>query len=172
MLSWRFSYRSFFLSKASSMFSSHGTVSSTMMTRLTVSDHITMSGRSWVCTMWCGKWRASFRSAAIFQSLAAARNFCPCGLLTCRGGASPSWRKLMHGFGSWVGCSLATLHWVSAISESMASTRLWRHVYIWSELPQDERTCRRVPLADLHIAQVSSPVKPHCLWLAGVGRRL
>ena len=24
----------------------------------------------------------------------------------------------------------------------------------------------------LHIAQVSSPVKPHCLWLAGVGRRL
>ena len=168
----RFSYRSFFLSKASSMFSSQGTVSSTMMTRLTVSDHITMSGRSWVCTMWCGKWRASFRSAAIFQSLAAARNFCPCGLLTCRGGASPSWRKLMHGFGSWVRCSLATLHWVSAMSASMASTRLWRHMYIWSELPQDERTCRRVPLADLHIAQVSSPVKPHCLWLAGVGRRL
>ena len=41
-----FSYRSFSLSKASSMFSSHGTVSSTMMTRLTVSDRITMSGRS------------------------------------------------------------------------------------------------------------------------------
>ena len=125
-----FSYWSFFLSKASSMFSSHGTVSSTMMTRLTVSDHITMSGRSWVCTMWCGKWRASFRSAAIFQSLAAARNFCPCGLLTCRVGASPSWRKLMHGFGSWVGCSLATLHWVSVMSASMAST-LFRILKAW-----------------------------------------
>ena len=84
----RLSHRSFFLSKASSMFSSHGTVSSTMMTRLTVSDHITISGRSWVCTMWCGKWGASFRSTAITQSLAAARNICPCGLLTCRGGAS------------------------------------------------------------------------------------
>ena len=34
--------------------------------------------------MW--KWR----SAAIFQSLAAARNFCPCGLMTCRGGCYPS----------------------------------------------------------------------------------
>ena len=154
------------------MFSSQGAVSSTMMTHLTVSDHITMTGCSWVCTIWCWKWRASFRSAAIFQSLAGARNFCPCGLLTCRVGASPSWRKMMHGFGSWVGCSLATLHWVSVNSASMVSTRLWRHVYIWRELPQDERTCRMVPLADLHIAQVSSPVKPHCLWLAGVGRRL
>ena len=154
------------------MFSSHGTVSSTMMMRLTVLDHITMSGRSWVCTMWCGKWRASFRSAAIFQSLAAARNFCPCGLLTYRGGGSPSWSKLMHGFRSWLGCSLPTLHRVSVNSASMAGTRLWHLVYYWGELPQDERTCHKVPFADLHIAQVSSPVKPHCLWLAGMGRRL
>ena len=41
----------------------------------------------------------------------------------------------------------------------MVSTLLWCPVYIWSELPQDERTCCRVPLADLHIAQGSS-VKP------------
>ena len=37
--------------------------------------------------------------------------------------------------------------------------------------PQDERTCLRVSLADLHIAQVSHPVKLR-LSLAGVGRRL
>ena len=45
----------------------------------------------------------------------------------------------MHGFGSWDGCSLATLPWVSVNSGSMASSRLWRHVYIWSELPQEEK---------------------------------
>ena len=82
--------------------------------------------------------------------------------------------------GNW--CVVLGLGWAARwppytgfrlISASMASTLLWRHVYIWSELPQqDERTCHRVPLADLPIAQVSSPVKPHCLWLAGVGRRL
>ena len=47
---------------------------------------------------------------------------------------------------------------------------LGHRVYIWSELPQGERTCCRVPLADLHIAQLSSAVKPHCLWLARVRR--
>ena len=71
----RFSYRSFFLLKASSMFSSQGTVSPTMMMRFTVSDHITMSGHSWVCTMWCGKWRASFRSAAIPSPLLLRATF-------------------------------------------------------------------------------------------------
>ena len=156
---------SFFLSKASSIYPSQGTVSSMMMTCFTVSDHITMSGRSCVCTMWCGKWRVSIRSAAIFQSFAAAWNFCPYGLSRW---ASPSWSILMHG----VGCLLATIHCVSVNSANVGSTQLWCHVYIWSELPQDEKTCRRVPLADLHITQVSSPVKLHSLWLAGVGRRL
>ena len=114
-----------------------------MMTRLTVSNHITMSDRPWVWTMWCGKWRASFRSAAIFQALVAARNFCPCGVLTCWVGASPSWKKLMHRFGSWVGYSLATLHWVSVSSASMVSTRLCCQVYSWSESPlQTCTSCR------------------------------
>ena len=31
------------------------------------------------------------------------RNFCPCDWLNCRGRASSSWRKLMHGLGHWVG---------------------------------------------------------------------
>ena len=75
-------------------------------------------------------------------------------------GASHSWRKLMHGFRFWLGCSLATLHWVSVSSSNMASTRLWRQVYIWRGHPPDERTCPRVSLTDLHIAQVSSPVEP------------
>ena len=164
----RFSYRSLFLSKASSMFSSHGTVSSTMMTPLTVSDHITMSGHSSRCGV--GSEELLLGQQPSSSPLQLRGTF-----------ALVVWGLSLEETDAWfyvLGRLLVPPppphhhHWVSVISASIASTRLWRHVYIWSELPQDERTCRRVPLADLHIAQVSSPVKPHCLWLAGVGRRL
>ena len=87
--------------------------------------NITMSGHSWVCMMWCGKWKPSFRSVAIFQSLAAAINFCPCGLLTCRGGL------LLLG-GNW--CMGVGLGWAACWPPYTGSqlTRLWRQVYILS----------------------------------------
>ena len=93
-----FSYRSFFRSKASSMFSSQGTVSSTRRIRLMFSDHTTMSGRSRVWTMWDGKWSASLRSAADFQSAAPRRNLWPCPLRDVEEGALPSVQKRMNSF--------------------------------------------------------------------------
>ena len=70
----RFSYQSFLLPKAYAMFFIQGTVNSTMRSHLTESNHITMSGHSWVCIMWYRKRGSSSRSANIFQPLAGVRN--------------------------------------------------------------------------------------------------
>ena len=91
----KFSYLSFFRSKASSMFSSQGTVSSTRRTRLVLSDHTTISGRSRVWTMWDGNWSASLRSAADFQSDAPWRSLWPCPLRDGVEGVLPFLQKRM-----------------------------------------------------------------------------
>ena len=79
------------------------------------------------------------------------------------------WKKLMHGLGSWVRCSLANFHWVSVCSACIwqAFCYVTRCTCIWSELPQDGRICCMVLLA--HGASVISSEAPQLevCWCCG-----
>jgi len=117
-----------FLSKLSSILSSHGTVSSTKASCLVKSDHITMSGLRLVTVISCGNMSWLYRSTSSFQSLAVPRIslalFAP--LTSC-----PALTKEMSE-GPLLTVLCARLDW-SRCSAMDDSTLSWRHLYLPSD---------------------------------------
>ena len=102
--------------------------------------------------------KSFFRSAAIFQILAAARNICPCGLLACRVGASPSWWKLMYGLG---------LGWAARwrpYTEFWLTQLVWRTLGYGAMCTSEVNSHRMKEHAAGSLLQTCTSRRCHLLW--------
>ena len=113
-----------FLSKLSSILSSHGTVSSAKATCLVESDHITRSGFRLVTIISCGNMSWFCRSTSSFQSLAVSR--IPLTFFALLTSCPALTTDISEGPLLTVFC--ARLSW-SRCSAMDDSTLTWRHLY-------------------------------------------
>ena len=125
-LSWHASTSSWcfmrFLALASSMRSSQGTVSSSMINCFVDPDVMIMSGRSNAGMMYCGNFSCLLRSTCSCQSEAVYRR--PALVLGCGQGFSPALTKAMGFLGAWY-CLLVPVA-VTMLPATALSTWSWR----------------------------------------------
>ncbi len=158
-------YRNLFLSNASPIASSHGTVSSTIKTCRQVLDQRTRSGRRLVAAVSGGKVSLWFMSTRISQSRAAFSGHESGGdrLIEC---VSPSrmkdvgWRQVV-----WASrdMALTVTLLLSSVAARHFSTWLWRQVYLpcIRLVLQPTRMCFRVAGAR-HWRQAGSSPNQRC----------